>query len=179
MNEYNNSQDYADTMEVTAKKILKIIGFVILGIIIVLVFSFSVMLLWNWLIPDIFGFRKITYFEGIGLLVLAKIFFGGLGSDSSSKSKPKESSGPRDLVSKAIHEEMQQEFKKEYAQKYGDTQTTELNTQFHTDETPITENLDPLNDLSSEDQEKLYDEWWDKVGAKSFDSYVNTNDSKL
>lgn len=167
MNEYSNSQDYADTMEVTAKKVLKIIGFVILGIIIVLAFSFSVMLLWNWLIPDIIGLRKITYFEGIGLLVLAKIFFGGLGSDSSKNSKPKESSGPRDLVSKAIHEEMQQEFKKEYAKKYGSHEDT------------LTETPDSLNNLSSDEQEKLYDEWWDNEGAKLFNSYVNTNETNV
>lgn len=165
MNEYNNPQEYADSMEVTAKKVLKIIGFVILGIAVVLIFSFSVKLLWNWLIPGIFGLRKITYFEGIGLLILAKIFFGGIGGSDSDSKKHKESSPSheiRGVVSKAIHDEMQQEFKNEYYEKYGDTQ----------DSTTVSEeNVEPTI-VSNADQEELYDQWWDNEGEKLFESYL-------
>jgi len=40
-------------------------------------FSYVVMLLWNWLVPQIFGWRHITYWQALGLLVLSKILFGG------------------------------------------------------------------------------------------------------
>ena len=38
-----------------------------------------VKLLWNWLAPDLFGWRPITFWQALGLLVLCRILFGGLG----------------------------------------------------------------------------------------------------
>lgn len=43
----------------------------------VALFSLVLMLLWNALIPDIFRLGPITYWQALGLLVLAKILFGG------------------------------------------------------------------------------------------------------
>lgn len=40
-------------------------------------FTFLVEALWNWLIPEIFGWHRITYWQALGLLVLSKILFGG------------------------------------------------------------------------------------------------------
>jgi hypothetical protein len=37
-------------------------------------------LLWNWLLPPIFGWRQITFWQALGLLALCRILFGGLGS---------------------------------------------------------------------------------------------------
>ena len=37
-----------------------------------------VMLLWNWLAPQLFGWRAITFWEAVGLLALCRILFGGL-----------------------------------------------------------------------------------------------------
>ena len=37
-----------------------------------------VMLLWNWLLPPLFGWPQITIWQGFGLLVLCRILFGGL-----------------------------------------------------------------------------------------------------
>ena len=34
-------------------------------------------LLWNWLLPPLFGFREITFGQALGLLVLCRILFGG------------------------------------------------------------------------------------------------------
>lgn len=39
-----------------------------------------VMHLWNWLTPLLFGFRMITFWQALGLLILCRILFGGLGS---------------------------------------------------------------------------------------------------
>ena len=59
------------------QKILLGIGFGICGIGFLAFFGFIVMLLWNWLMPDIFGLKKITYWQAWGLLVLCSILFKG------------------------------------------------------------------------------------------------------
>lgn len=41
--------------------------------------SVAVMLLWNWLIPGIFGFVTINFWQALGLLVLSRILFGRFG----------------------------------------------------------------------------------------------------
>ena len=38
-----------------------------------------VMLLWNWLLPPLFGWPEITLLQGFGLLALCRILFGGFG----------------------------------------------------------------------------------------------------
>lgn len=38
-----------------------------------------VKLLWNWLMPELFGLRQVTFWQGIGLLALCRILFGGTG----------------------------------------------------------------------------------------------------
>lgn len=57
------------------------------GFIFVLVFiavlSLAVMLLWNWLMPMIFGITTITYIQAIGLLILSKILLTGIGKRPS------------------------------------------------------------------------------------------------
>src|SRR5580658_2851275 len=55
----------------------KIAGFVVLGILGIFIFGSVVMLLWNALIPEIFHLGQITFWQALGLLVLAKILFSG------------------------------------------------------------------------------------------------------
>jgi hypothetical protein len=43
-----------------------------------------VMSLWNWLLPALFGLPAITFWQGLGLLLLCRILFGGFGSHSGS-----------------------------------------------------------------------------------------------
>jgi len=38
--------------------------------------SFAVMTLWNCLIPGIFGFSVITFWQAMGLFILCKLLFG-------------------------------------------------------------------------------------------------------
>lgn len=40
------------------------------------------MLLWNTLMPKIFGVSEITYFQGVGLLILSKLLLGGVSMKS-------------------------------------------------------------------------------------------------
>jgi hypothetical protein len=35
--------------------------------------------LWNWLLPPLFGWRQITFWQAIAMLALSRILFGGLG----------------------------------------------------------------------------------------------------
>jgi hypothetical protein len=65
------------------RKILRIIGMVIAGmafaVVFALVFGLAVQYLWNWLMPEIFGLKAITYWQAFGIVILAKIFFGSFG----------------------------------------------------------------------------------------------------
>ena len=45
-----------------------------------------VMKLWNWLLPPLFGWRQITFWQGVGLLALCRILFGGFGGHRSGRS---------------------------------------------------------------------------------------------
>ena len=39
--------------------------------------------LWNWLLPTLFSFPRITFWQALGLLALCRILFGGFGSGRS------------------------------------------------------------------------------------------------
>ena len=43
----------------------------------VFVFGSMVMLLWNNILPAVFGISAITYWQEIGILIVSKILFGG------------------------------------------------------------------------------------------------------
>src|SRR5690349_13241677 len=58
------------------EKVPMIILFV-LGMI--ALFSFIVMTLWNLILPDVVHANPINFWQAMGLLVLAKILFGGFG----------------------------------------------------------------------------------------------------
>src|SRR3984893_19477867 len=45
-----------------------------------------VMHLWNWLLPTLFGWRQVTFWQAVGLLALCRILFGGLGSHGNHRS---------------------------------------------------------------------------------------------
>ncbi|HEY2858030.1 MAG TPA: hypothetical protein VGJ21_06415 [Terracidiphilus sp.] len=43
-------------------------------------FGEIIMHLWNWLLPSLFGWHVITFWQALGLLVLCRILFGGFGN---------------------------------------------------------------------------------------------------
>jgi uncharacterized membrane protein len=45
-----------------------------------------VKLLWNWLLPPLFGWRLITFWQAVALLALCRILFGGHGWHRSGRS---------------------------------------------------------------------------------------------
>jgi hypothetical protein len=61
-----------------------------LAILAMVLFAFLggevVMQLWNWLLPPLFGWHLIGFWQALGLLTLCRILFGGLGSHGSARS---------------------------------------------------------------------------------------------
>jgi hypothetical protein len=51
----------------------------VLGLAAVAGFGAVVMLLWNTLVPGIFGLAVLNFWQALGLLVLARLFFGSFG----------------------------------------------------------------------------------------------------
>ena len=41
--------------------------------------------LWNWLLPPLFGWHQITFWQALGILALCRILFGGWGSHGSGR----------------------------------------------------------------------------------------------
>lgn len=46
-----------------------------------------VLQLWNWLLPPLFGWPQITFWQAVGILALCRILFGGLGLHGSGRSR--------------------------------------------------------------------------------------------
>lgn len=42
--------------------------------------------LWNWLLPPLFGWRQITFWQALGVLLLCRILLGGLGGHGGHRS---------------------------------------------------------------------------------------------
>ena len=47
-------------------------------------FGFVVMHLWNWLMPEIFGLGTITFWQSAGIIILARLIFGGFKHGSGN-----------------------------------------------------------------------------------------------
>jgi hypothetical protein len=135
-----------------AMKALKITGMVILGIGAAFLFGLVIMWLWNWLMPLIFGLPEVTYWQGIGLLILSSILFGRLGGGSSdSKKKDKGRNPIKEEIKEQIRKEMAKEFEKER-----EKESKESNSGY----------------------EKTYDEWWEAEGKQSFEEYAKKNEEE-
>jgi hypothetical protein len=68
-------------------KLIFIAPLAIIGIFVFIAIGGEVVLqLWNWLLPPLFGWRQITFWQALGILVLCRILFGGLGSHGSGRS---------------------------------------------------------------------------------------------
>jgi hypothetical protein len=65
------------------RRALRIAGMAVAGVIGVgvfaLAFGWFVQLLWNWLMPAIFGLGTIGYWQAFGLVILGKLIFGSIG----------------------------------------------------------------------------------------------------
>lgn len=78
----NHDYEYHQTGK-TRNKVLRIVGYVFIGVIFAiafaLVFAILVQFIWNSLMPTIFDLKTITFWQAFGIIVLAKLLFGGFG----------------------------------------------------------------------------------------------------
>ena len=57
---------------------VKVLKFALLAMVFVAALGFVVMSLWNWLMPTLFGWHGITFWQAVGILILSKVLFGGI-----------------------------------------------------------------------------------------------------
>ena len=62
-------------------RVLKVLLFAVLA---AAVLGAVVMLLWNWLLPALFGWPSITFWQALALLALSRILFGRIGGRGGS-----------------------------------------------------------------------------------------------
>ena len=68
------------------RRLIFIAPLAILGMLLFTVIGGEIVLhLWNWLLPPLFGWHLVTFWQALGLLVLCRILFGGLGSHGSGR----------------------------------------------------------------------------------------------
>ncbi|MHB8500027.1 MAG: Asp23/Gls24 family envelope stress response protein [Candidatus Acidiferrales bacterium] len=88
-------------------KIQKRIGIAILAPFAIALFIWIggelVMRLWNWLLPTLFGWRQITFWQSVGLLALCRILFGGWSGSGH---------GPRSNMRRRIDQRMDERWEK-------------------------------------------------------------------
>ena len=61
----------------------KVVVFLGIIVLIAVVLALPTMLLWNWLMPIIFGLGKITFWQALGVNLLAGILTRGNGGTNS------------------------------------------------------------------------------------------------
>ena len=65
-------------MRPKVKRWIWIAPLAILGMVLFVAIGAQVVrLLWNWLLPPLFGWHMITFWQALGILVLCRILFGG------------------------------------------------------------------------------------------------------
>src|SRR6266446_1246585 len=68
-------------------KLIFIAPLAMLGMLVFIVIGGEIVLqLWNWLLPQLFGWRPITFWQALGILLLCRILFGGFGRHGSGRS---------------------------------------------------------------------------------------------
>ena len=60
-----------------SNRILRGLKFALFAVLFVGVFGLVVMSLWNWLMPALFGWKLVSFWQAAGLVILSKILFGG------------------------------------------------------------------------------------------------------
>lgn len=73
-------------------KILMVLKIVACIAILLPLFIYGTMMLWNWLVPSLFNGPVINFWQTLGLLVLSKIFFSGFGGKKHKNGRCNENS---------------------------------------------------------------------------------------
>lgn len=67
-----------------------VVGGVALAAVLAFLFGLVVMALWNWLMPELFGLKQLSYWQAWGLVLLSHILFKA-GSHGTRKRRDEES----------------------------------------------------------------------------------------
>ena len=86
----------------------KVFFMIIAAIAFLLLFGYGFMLLWNWLMPDVFDLPSLSYWQGVGILVMAKLLFGNF----EGKGHKKHSIKPRKHFRERMGDSCQNDFSK-------------------------------------------------------------------
>ncbi len=97
--------------------------FPLVGIALIALGSLVVMMLWNWIIPDIIpAVKEITYLQSLGLLVLCRILFGHFGRRGGghwNKSGPNQWGGQWKQKWSQMTDEEKEKYKEEWRKRCG------------------------------------------------------------
>lgn len=69
---------------------IQILHGIVLSVLFGLAFGFFIKMLWNGLLPDIWGWKEITYWQGVGLVILSRLIFGSQGYHKAPNQAPAE-----------------------------------------------------------------------------------------
>lgn len=139
------------TGEKCVAKGFKIAGFIILGAGFCFLFGLAIMLLWNWLMPMIFGLTTLTYLQSVGILALASLLFGRFGRSGAHVNESKNSR--KHSIKDSIRDSVKEEIKKEFEKEYGEKKDSD----------------------SNENYDEMYDRWWEHEGERLFEEYMKSN----
>lgn len=61
------------------RRVAKFFFFGLLFVCVLALLGYVVMSLWNWLLPALFAWKTIGYWQAVGLIALCRLLFGGFG----------------------------------------------------------------------------------------------------
>ena len=61
-----------------ARRVFYFGKFFVIGLAGLALFTYVVLLLWNWLVPELFNGPELNYWQTLGIMVLSKILFTGV-----------------------------------------------------------------------------------------------------
>lgn len=62
----------------TLLKIKKVLIVVSIFAVLIAAAAVGIELIWNWLMPELFGLPTISYLQALGLRIIASLLFGGI-----------------------------------------------------------------------------------------------------
>ncbi len=66
-------------MRPKVKRMIFIVPAAIVGMLLFIFIGGEIVLhLWNWLLPPLFGWRQLTFWQAVGMLTLCRVLFGGV-----------------------------------------------------------------------------------------------------
>lgn len=87
------------------RKLMFFAPMAIIGVVLFLFLGGSVVqMLWNWLLPSLFGWHEVTFWQALGILALCRILFGGFGRHGGYRGHSRMSSEERDRFRHRVRE---------------------------------------------------------------------------